>query len=161
MVVLIAIRLGLWQKGYAHEKGIDFDEIFAPTCRMTTICSICALAAHNGWNVHQLDIKTVFFNGNLHKEVYVTQPRGFVQKGQENKVYRLKKALYGRKQAPRAWYEKIHAYLTAQEFHNCPTESSLYVKHEGDVFLDITLYVDDMLLIQVQRRCILLILKPN
>ena len=68
-------------KGYAQEKGIDFDETFAPTCRMTTIRSICALAAHNGWNVHQLDIKTAFLNGDLHEEVYVVQPRGFVQKG--------------------------------------------------------------------------------
>ena len=105
-------------KGYAQEKGIDFDETFAPTCCMTTIHSICALAAHNGWNVHQLDIKIAFLNGDLHEEVYVTQPRGFVQKGKENMVCRLKKALYGLKQAPRAWYEKIHAYLTAHGFCN-------------------------------------------
>ena len=44
-------------KGYAQEKGIDFDEIFAPTCHMTTVCSIYAIAAHRGWNVHQLDNK--------------------------------------------------------------------------------------------------------
>ena len=133
-------------KGYAQEKGIDFDETFAPTCRMTTICSICALAANNGWNVHQLDIKTAFLNGDLHEEVYVSQPRGFIQKGQEKKVCRLKKALYGLKQAPCAWYEKIHAYLTAHGFCNSPTESTLYVKKTGDVFLVIVLYVDDMLL---------------
>ena len=59
---------------------------------------------------------------------------------------RLKKALYGLKQAPRAWYEKIHAYLTAHGFQNSPTESPLYVKCEGDVFLIIVLYVNDMLL---------------
>ena len=74
---------------------------------MTTIRSICALAAHNGWNVHQLDIKTAFLNGDLHEEVDVTQPRGFVQKGEENKVCRLKKALYGLKQAPRAWTDRM------------------------------------------------------
>ena len=108
-------------KGYAQEKGIDFEETFAPTCRMTTIRSMCALAAHHGWNVHPLDIKTSFLNCDLHEEVYVTQPRGFVQKGQENKVCRLQKALYGLKQAPRAWYEKIHAYLTAHGFCNSPT----------------------------------------
>jgi len=68
-------------KGYAQQKSVDFDETFAPTCRMTTIRSICALAAHHGWNVHQLDIKTAFLNGDLHEEVYVTQPHGFVQKG--------------------------------------------------------------------------------
>ena len=103
-------------KGYAQEKGIDFEETFAPTCRMTTIRSICALAAYNGWNVHQLDIKIAFLNGDLHEEVYVMQPRGFVQNGEENKVCTLHKALYGLKQAPRAWYEKIHAHLTTLGF---------------------------------------------
>ena len=64
-------------KGYAQEKGIDFEETFEPpTCRMTTIHSICALAAHNGWNVHQLEIKIAFLNGDLHEEVYVVQPQG-------------------------------------------------------------------------------------
>jgi transposase InsO family protein len=133
-------------KGYAQERGIDFDETFAPTCRMTTVRSICALAAHHGWNVHQLDIKTAFLNGDLHEEVYVFQPRGFVQKGHENQVCRLKKALYGLKQAPRAWYEKIHACLTANGFENSPTESTLYVKRANDVLLIIVVYVDDMLL---------------
>ena len=113
---------------------------------MMTVRSICALAAHNDWNVHQLDIKIAFLNGDLHEEVYVFQPRGFVQKGQERQVCRLNKALYGLKQAPRAWYEKIHAYLLANGFQNSPTESTLYVKCVGDVILVIVLYVDDMLL---------------
>ena len=68
-------------KGYAQEKGIDFEETFAPTCRMTTVQSICSLAAHYGWNIHQLDIKTTFLNGDLHEEVYVLHPRKFVQNG--------------------------------------------------------------------------------
>jgi hypothetical protein len=113
---------------------------------MTTVRSICALAAHHGWNVHQFDIKTTFLNGDLHEEVYLFQPRGFVQKGHENYVCRLKKALYGLKQAPHAWYEKIHAYLIAHGFENSPTESSLYVKRANDVLLIIVVYVDDMLL---------------
>ena len=93
-----------------------------------------------------MDIKIAFLNGDLHEEVYVTQPCGFVQKGQENRVCKLHKALYGLKQAPRAWYEKIHAYLTAQGFQNSPTESTLYVKSARDKILIIALYVDDMLL---------------
>ena len=72
-------------KGYAQEKGIDFEETFALTCCMTTICSMCALAAHHGWNVHQLDIKTAFLNGDLHEEVHVTQPCGLFRKGKRTK----------------------------------------------------------------------------
>ena len=71
-------KASLVAKGYAQEKGIDFEKTFASTCRMTTVRSICALAAHNGWNVHQLDIKIAFLNGELHREVYVMQPCGFV-----------------------------------------------------------------------------------
>ena len=65
-------------KGYAQQHGIDYDETFAPTSRMTTIRSVIALAAHFDWHVHQLDVKTAFLNGDLHEEVYVTQPPGFV-----------------------------------------------------------------------------------
>ena len=89
-------------------------------CSMTMICSICALAAHNGWNVHQLDIKTISLNGDFHEEVYVSQPRGFIKKGQEKKVCRLKNALYGFKQASCAWYEKKHEYLAAHGFCSSP-----------------------------------------
>ena len=58
-------------EGYAQEKDIDFDETFASMCCMTIVCSICALAAHNFWNVHKLDIKIAFLNGDLHEEVHV------------------------------------------------------------------------------------------
>ena len=68
-------------KGYAQEKGIHHDETFSSTCCMTNICSIYALIAHFDLHVHQLDIKISFLNGNLHGEVYVSQPHGFVQKG--------------------------------------------------------------------------------
>ncbi|KAI5057029.1 hypothetical protein GOP47_0028847 [Adiantum capillus-veneris] len=81
-------------KGYAHQKGIDSEEIFASTCCMTTVCFLCALAAHFGWDIHQSNIVIVFLNGDIFEEVYVTQPRGFVIKGPEDKVYKCKKALY-------------------------------------------------------------------
>ena len=112
---------------------------------MTTIRTVVALAAHKGWHVHQLDIKTAFLNGDLKDEVYVSQPPGFVKKGAEHQVYRLHKALYGLKQAPRAWYQKIHAYLVAHGFKNSPTESTLYVYKDGADLLILNLYVDDLL----------------
>ena len=68
---------------------------------MTIVCSICALATHYGWSIHQLGIKIAFFNGTLYEKVYLSQPHEFVQKGQENKACRLHKTLYGLKQAGR------------------------------------------------------------
>ncbi|MCO5556285.1 hypothetical protein L7F22_009831 [Adiantum nelumboides] len=73
-------------KGYALQKGIDYDETFAPTSRASTVRSLVAIAAHHNWKVHQLDIKTAFLNGDLQEEVYVSQPSGFVVKSQEQKV---------------------------------------------------------------------------
>ncbi|MCO5584428.1 hypothetical protein L7F22_038355 [Adiantum nelumboides] len=133
-------------KGYAQQKDIDYEETFAPTCRMTTVRFLCALAAHFGWDVHQSDIVTAFLNGDIFEEVYVTQPRGFVKKGQENKVCKCHKALYGLKQSPRAWYEKADTHLVKRGFRNSPIESTLYVKREGDVLLIVVLYVDDLLI---------------
>ncbi|MCO5568999.1 hypothetical protein L7F22_022704 [Adiantum nelumboides] len=133
-------------KGYAQQKGIDYEETFAPTCRMITVHFLCALAAHFGWDVHQSDIVTAFLNGDIFEEVYVTQPRGFVKKGQEDKVCKCHKALYGLKQSPRAWYEKADTHLVKRGFRNSPTESTLYVKREGDVLLIVVLYVDDLLI---------------
>ncbi|MCO5595146.1 hypothetical protein L7F22_049184 [Adiantum nelumboides] len=75
------------------------------------------------------------------------EPRGFVKKGQEDKVCKCHKALYGLKLSPRAWYEKVDTHLVKGGFCNIPTESTLYVKREGDVLLIVVLYVDDLLII--------------
>lgn len=89
-------------KGYAQKFGIDFTEVLAPVARWDTIRTILALAAIKGWNVFQLGVKSAFLHGELTETVYVDQPLGYQKKGDENKVYRLKKALYGLRQAPRA-----------------------------------------------------------
>lgn len=91
--------------------GVDFDEIFAPVTRMETIRLLLALATKNNWEVHHLDVKTTFLNGEIQEEVYVSHPEGFVKKGQEQLVYKLIKALYGLRQAPRAWYSKLNKSL--------------------------------------------------
>lgn len=98
-------------KGYAQRYGVDYTEVFAPVERLDTVRVILALAARNGWELFQLDVQSSFLHGELKEEVFVHQPKGFVKKGEEDKVYHLKKALRGLKQAPRAWYSKIEAYF--------------------------------------------------
>ncbi|MCO5581779.1 hypothetical protein L7F22_035668 [Adiantum nelumboides] len=102
---------------------------------MTAVHFQCALPIHSGWNVHQSDIVIAFLNGDIFEKVYVTQPHDFVKKGQEDKVWKYNKALYGLKQSPRAGYEKADTHLVKRGFSNSPTESTLYVKREGDVLL--------------------------
>eukprot|EP00253_Pinus_taeda_P017397 PITA_17397 len=93
-------------KGYSQQEGIDFDDTFAPVAKLNTIRMLISLATKCNWELHQLDVKSAFLNGDLKEEIYLVQPEGFVMQGQEHLVCRLKKALYGLKQAPRSWYEK-------------------------------------------------------
>ncbi|GKB20731.1 retrovirus-related pol polyprotein from transposon TNT 1-94, partial [Tanacetum coccineum] len=92
----------LVEKGYAQEEGIDFEESFALVACLEAVRLFVAYVAHKSFPVYQIDVKTAFLNGPLKKEVYVAQPDGFVDLDHPDKVYRLRKALYGMKQAPRA-----------------------------------------------------------
>ncbi|GAU51565.1 hypothetical protein TSUD_244720 [Trifolium subterraneum] len=87
--------------GYSQKYGIDYGEVFAPVARWDTIRTIISLAAYEGWCVNQLDVKCAFLHGELVENVYVEHPLGY-EKGNCNQVYKLKKTLYGLRQAPRA-----------------------------------------------------------
>nr|GEX08342.1 retrovirus-related Pol polyprotein from transposon TNT 1-94 [Tanacetum cinerariifolium] len=89
-------------RGYHQEEGIDFEEYFSSVARLEAICIFVAFTAYMNMIVHQIDVKTMFLNGILYEEVYVSQPDGFVDQENLNHVYKLKKALYDLKQAPRA-----------------------------------------------------------
>ncbi|GJT32779.1 retrovirus-related pol polyprotein from transposon TNT 1-94 [Tanacetum coccineum] len=103
-------------KGYRQEDGINFEESFAPVARIEAIRIFIANAASKNITIYQMDVKTVFLNGELKEEVYVCQPEGFVDPDHLTHVYRLKKALYGLKQAPRAWYDTLSWFLLDNKF---------------------------------------------
>jgi hypothetical protein len=103
-------------KGYAQTYGIDYEETYSPIAKMTTIRTIIAMATTKGWSLHQMDVKNVFLHGDLHEEVYMEQPLGYVDQTHPNLVCRLKKTLYGLKQALRAWLDKIGQYLVISGF---------------------------------------------
>ncbi|GKC23474.1 retrovirus-related pol polyprotein from transposon TNT 1-94 [Tanacetum coccineum] len=90
-------------RGYRQEEGIDFEESFAPVARMEAIKIFLAYAAHKSFTVFQMDVKTLFLHGTLKEDVYVCQPEGFIDADHPSHVYKLKKALYRLKQAPKAW----------------------------------------------------------
>nr|GFB07335.1 retrovirus-related Pol polyprotein from transposon TNT 1-94 [Tanacetum cinerariifolium] len=94
-------------KGYQQEEGIDFEESFAPVARIEAIRIFIANAASKNMTIYQMDVKTSFMNGELKEEVYVSHPEGFVDPDHMTHVYRLKKALYELKRAPRAWYDTL------------------------------------------------------
>ena len=84
----------------SQKEGIDYEETFTPIARYTSIRLVLAMAAVMKWKIHQMDVKTNFLNGVLEEEVYVEQPLSFETHDRESHVCRLKKALYGFKQAP-------------------------------------------------------------
>ena len=131
-------------KGYVQELGIDFEEAFAPVARIETIRLLISLASAHDWEIHHLDVKTAFLYGELSEEVYVSQPEGFEKKGDEHKVFKLSKALYGLRQAPRAWNTKLDQILKGLGFSRCAKECSVYRKQEGKLLLIVATYVDDL-----------------
>ncbi|GKD96957.1 retrovirus-related pol polyprotein from transposon TNT 1-94 [Tanacetum coccineum] len=104
-------RLQVWElidKPFGKtEEGIDFEESFALVARLEAVRISVAYAAYKSFPIYQMDVKTAFLNGLLKEEVYVAQPDGFVDPDHPKKVYRLRKALYRLKQAPRAWYDEL------------------------------------------------------
>jgi hypothetical protein len=123
---IVKHKARLVAKGYVQRQGVDFEEVFASVARMESVRVLLILAAHNNWPVHHMDVKSAFLNGDLGEEVYVSQPPGFIKSGEEKKVYRLHKALYGLRQAPRAWNSKLDAVLYDLGFTKCKTEHGLY-----------------------------------
>lgn len=109
--------------------------------------TLLALAAKQGWQVHHLDVKSAFLNGELLEEVYVSQPIGFEKRKEEHKVYRLLKALYGLRQSPRAWYSHLNKYLKSLGLSRCPYDHAVYTKREGPECLIVAVYIDDLLLV--------------
>jgi len=139
-------------KGYAQQHGIDYTKVFAPVARWDTIRMVLAIAAQRKWKVYQLDVKSGFLHGELNEDVYVEQPLGYEKKGEEHKVLKLKKALYGLKQAPRAWFSRIESYFLKEDFVRCPSEHTLFVKHQEEKILIACLYIDDLVFTESDER---------
>ncbi|GKB99557.1 retrovirus-related pol polyprotein from transposon TNT 1-94 [Tanacetum coccineum] len=97
-------------QGYNQQEGTDFDETYAPVARLESIRILFAYACAHDFNLFQMDVKSVFLNGFINEEVYVSQPPGFINFEKPNHVFKLKKALYSNKQAPKAWCDRLKAF---------------------------------------------------
>ena len=135
-------------KGFSQKKGIDFEEIFSPVVKMSSIRVVLGLAARLNLEVEQLDVKTAFLHGDLEEEIYMEQPEGFKVKGKENLVCKLRKSLYGLKQAPRQWYKKFDSFMMSQGYDRTTSDHCVFMKKfSDDDFIILLLYVDDMLIV--------------
>ena len=112
---------------------------------MNSIHLVLSLAALHNWEVHQMDVKYAFLHGDLHEEIYMEQPPGYVHNN-SSLVCLLKKSLYGLKQAPRAWYAKMDSFLLDTGFSRCHYDPNVYTKRVGNHIIILVLYVDDLIL---------------
>ncbi|CAI7911791.1 unnamed protein product [Closterium sp. NIES-54] len=120
-------------KGFQQTKGKDFDEMFAPLGKGTTLRVMLGMAANRGWRIKQMDITTAFLNGIILEELYMLQPEGLDDGS--GRVCRLKKAIYGLKQAPHAWYHKLEETLLAGGFKKSECDHNLFLLQEKEQFL--------------------------
>ena len=143
---MIKHKARLVAKGYVQRQGVDFEEVFAPVARLESVRLLLAMAAQEGWIVHHMDVKSAFLNGELSEEVYVAQPPGFIKEGAEDKVPYLDKALYGLRQAPRAWNIKLDQSLGELGFQQSAYEHGVYTRGSGMSRLLIGVYVGDLII---------------
>ena len=134
-------------KGFTQTHGIDYDETFSPVAMIKSIRILFAIAAYYDYEIWQMDVKTAFLNGHLLEDVYMVQPEGFVNQKHPNKVCKLKKSIYGLKQASRSWNLRFDEKIKEFGFIKNEDEPCVYKKTSGSTVTFLILYVDDILIL--------------
>jgi len=134
-------------KGFRQVQGVDYDETFSPVAMLKSVRIILAIAAHFDYEIWQMDVKTAFLNGNLTEDVDMMQPECFVDPTNAGKICKLRKSIYGLKQASRSWNIRFDEVVKGFGFIKNEEEACVYKKASGSSVAFLILYVDDILLI--------------
>lgn len=134
-------------KGYEQIQGRDYTDTAAPTARLESFRTLLHLAAVNGWDAKQFDVKSAFCNGVLSDDEtqYVEQAKHYEEPGKEDWVWKLLKALYGLKQSARVWNKTLHGAMAGWSFARLDCEWCIYWRHTDDGTVIVAVHVDDML----------------
>nr|GEY92031.1 putative ribonuclease H-like domain-containing protein [Tanacetum cinerariifolium] len=143
--IVVRNKARLVAQGHRQEEGIDYDEVFASLARIEAIRIFLAFASFMGFIVYQMDVKSAFLYGTIEKEVYVSQPPGFIDPQFPNKVYKVEKALYDLHQAPRACYETLSTFLLLNRYRRGIIDKTLFIKTDKDDIMLVQVYVDDII----------------
>ncbi|MCO6516483.1 MAG: hypothetical protein J6586_08315, partial [Snodgrassella sp.] len=134
-------------KGFTQTFGIDYEETFSPVADIRAIRILIAIAAYYDYEIWQMDVKTAFLNGHLDEDIYMAQPEGFENPEFPNRVCKLKRSIYGLKQASRQWNKRFDAEIKKFGFTQNLDEPCVYHKASGsDNVTFLILYVDDILI---------------
>ncbi|KAK1662374.1 hypothetical protein QYE76_050533 [Lolium multiflorum] len=134
-------------KGFRQIQGVDYDETFSPVAKLKSVRILLAIAAFFDYEIWQMDVKTAFLNGDIEEELYMVQPKGFVDPKNADKVCKLQRSIYGLKQASRSWNLRFDRVIKDFGFIRTHGEACIYKKVSGSSVAFLILYVDDILLI--------------
>jgi hypothetical protein len=134
-------------KGYHQVHVIDYDETFSPIAMLKSVRIMLAIATFYDYEIWQMDVKTAFLNGFLKEELYMMQPKGFVDPKGANKVCKLQRSIYGLVQASQSWNTRFDKVIKAFGFIQTYGEACIYKKGSGSSITFLIVYVDDILLI--------------
>ena len=134
-------------KGFRQKQDLDYFDTYSQVTRITSIRMLIAIASILNLEIHQMDVKTAFLNGELEEEIYMQQPEGFLSPGNEIKVCKLVKSLYGLKQAPKQWHEKFDEIMLSNGFKINESDKCVYIKCLDVGYVIVCLYIDDLLIL--------------
>jgi hypothetical protein len=143
--LVVRNKARLVAQGYTQVKGLNFGKTFAPVARLEAIRILLAYACAHNIKLYQMDVRSAFLNGKISELVYVEQPPSFEDPKRPNHVYKLCKALYGVKQASRAWYERLRDFLLSKDFKIGKVDTTLFTKRIGKDLFVCQIYVDDII----------------
>ena len=126
-------------KGYTQKEGINYDETFSPVAMLKSFRILLSIAAHYDCEIWQMDVKTAFLNGNLEKKIYMLQLEGFIAKNQDYMVCKLKRSIYGLKQASRSWNIIFDQAIKSFGIEQNLDEPCVYRRHQDNVVMFLVL----------------------
>ncbi|GKA60200.1 retrovirus-related pol polyprotein from transposon TNT 1-94 [Tanacetum coccineum] len=132
-------------QGYNQQEGIDFNKTYAPVAKLGSIRILLAYTCAHDFKLFQMDVKSAFLNGFINEEVYIAQPPGLIDFEKPNHVFKLKKALYSLKQAPKAWYESLKAFLIDHKYTMGLVDNTLFTKKRNSHIIIVQIYVEDII----------------
>lgn len=142
---VVRFKARLVAQGFLQKFGTDYDQVFAPVAKQTTFRTLLAIAAKENLIVRHIDAKTAFLNGELKEIIFMKQPPGF-EEGGPHLVCRLKKSLYGLKQAAKIWNDAVDNLLTNDGFEKCQADPCLYKRKFGNDWAYLLIFVDDIVI---------------
>ena len=141
-------------KGFTQRPELDYHSTFSPVIKPTTVLLVLSIVIQKLWPIHQLDVNNAFLQGHLEEEVFMHQRPGFEHLNLPTHICKLKKAIYGIKQAPRAWYNELKNYLVSMGFYKSQSNTSLFIMHNFGFTVYVLIYVDDIIITRCHNNVV-------